>query len=212
MATAAATRPQIGTGDRLGLTLFFVVVLHVLFVFGFSFEAEDRPQPKQKLPGLEVTLVQSRTDKEIKDADFLAQASQEGGGNTKEKMRPTSPVAPVVPTSEAGEVREFVPETRAPSAPEPQQREILTAATSPRKISTNIAAPLVKKETQLTAAQLLSRSKEIARLSAEIDQSQRVFAQQPKRKYISARTREYRFASYEEAWRAKVEPSAKSIF
>ncbi len=212
MATVAATRPQIGTGDRLGLTVFFVVVLHSLFIFGFSFEAEDRPQPKQKLPGLEVTLVQSRTDKEIEDADFLAQASQEGGGDTEEKVRPTSPVAPVVPTGEAGEVREFVPETLAPSAPEPQQQEILTVAKSSRKIATNIAAPLVKKETQLTAAQLLSRSKEIARLSAEIDQSQRVFAHRPKRKYISARTREYRFASYEEAWRAKVERIGKINF
>jgi len=27
----------------------------------------------------------------------------------------------------------------------------------------------------------------------------------PRRQYVSARTREYRFASYEEAWRAKIE-------
>jgi len=212
MATLTATRPQIGSGDRLGLTIFFVTVLHSLVIFGLSFEGEDRPQPRQKLPGLEVTLVQSRTDKDIDDADFLAQASQEGGGDTEERVRPTSPVVPVVPDGEAGEVREFVPETRAPSAPKPQQQEILTAAKSSRKISTSIAAPLVKQQTQLTAAQLLSRSKEIARLSAEIDQSQRVFAHRPKRKFISARTKEYRFASYEEAWRAKVERIGKLNF
>jgi protein TonB len=58
----------------------------------------------------------------------------------------------------------------------------------------------------------LSRSKEIARLSAEIDQTQRVFAHRPKRKYISARTKEYKFASYEEAWRAKVERIGKINF
>ena len=51
----------------------------------------------------------------------------------------------------------------------------------------------------------MSRSKEIARLSAEIDQSRKMFSHRPKKKYISSRTKEYRFASYEEAWRAKVE-------
>lgn len=216
MTTARATRPpirpQVTTGDRLSLTIFFAVVLHSLIILGISFTTEDRSQPPQKLPGLEVTLVQSRTDKEIKDADFLAQASQEGGGDTEEKVRPTSEVAPVVPTGEVGEVKEFVPETQIATIPEPQRQELLTAAQSERKISAGVSAPQVQQEKRLTAAQLLSRSKEIARLSAEIDQTQRVFAHRPKRKYISARTQEYRYANYEEAWRAKVERIGKINF
>jgi protein TonB len=198
-------RPKVGTGDRLSLTIFFAVVLHSLIILGISFSGEDRSQPKQKLPGLEVTLVQSRTEKDIKDADFLAQASQEGGGDTEEKVRPSTEEVPVVPTGEAGEVREFVPETQIATQPEPQRQELLTAASSERKIAAGLNTPEVKQEQRLTAAQLLSRSKEIARLSAEIDQTQRVFAHRPKRKYISARTKEYKYASYEEAWRAKVE-------
>jgi protein TonB len=78
-------RPKIGTGDRLSLTIFFAIVLHSLIILGISFSNEDRTQPPQKLPGLEVTLVQSRADKVIKDADFLAQANQEGGGDTEER-------------------------------------------------------------------------------------------------------------------------------
>lgn len=205
-------RPKVTSGDRLSLTIFFAVVLHSLIILGISFSQEDRSQPKQKLPGLEVTLVQSRTDKEIKDADFLAQASQEGGGDTEEKVRPSTEVVPVVPTGEQGEVREFVPETRIATQPEPQRKQLLTAASSERKVSAGISAPELEQEQQLTAAQLLSRSKEIARLSAEIDQTQRVFAHRPKRKYISARTQEYRYASYEEAWRAKVERIGKINF
>ncbi len=198
-------RPKIGTGDRLSLTIFFAIVLHSLIILGISFSGEDRTQPPQKLPGLEVTLVQSRADKEIKDADFLAQANQEGGGDTEEKVRPSTEEVPVVPTGEVGEVREFVPDTRIATQPEPQHQEILTAASSERKIAAGLNAPQVKQKVNITAAQLLSRSKEIARLSAEIDQTQRVFAHRPKRKFISARTKEYKFASYEEAWRAKVE-------
>jgi protein TonB len=205
-------RPKIGTGDRLSLTIFFAVVVHSLIILGISFSGEDRNQPKQKLPGLEVTLVQSRTDKDIKDADFLAQASQEGGGDTEEKVRPATEEVPVVPTGETGEVSEFVPETRIATQPEPQRQELLTTASSERKIAAGLNTPEVKQEQHLTAAQLLSRSKEIARLSAEIDQTQRVFAHRPKRKYISARTKEYKFASYEEAWRAKVERIGKMNF
>ncbi len=213
MATAQATqthppvrppmRPKISTGDRLSLTIFFAIVLHSLIILGISFSGEDRAQPLQKLPGLEVTLVQSRSDKEIEDADFLAQANQEGGGDTEEKVRPSTQEVPVVPTGETGEVREFVPETKIATQSEQQQQELLTAANSERKVAAGLNTP--QHEQHLTAAQLLSRSKEIARLSAEIDQTQRVFAHRPKRKYISARTKEYKYASYEEAWRAKVE-------
>lgn len=205
-------RPNVSTGDRLSLTVFFAVILHSLIILGISFSQEDRSQPPEKLPGLEVTLVQSRTDKEIKDADFLAQASQEGGGDTEEKVRPSTEVVPVVPTGETGDVREFVPETQIATQPEPQRKQLLTAASSERKISAGVNAPELEQKQQITAAQLLSRSKEIARLSAEIDQTQRVFAHRPKRKYISARTKEYRYASYEEAWRAKVERIGKINF
>jgi len=213
MATVQATqtrpparppmRPKISTGDRLSLTVFFAIVLHSLIILGISFSGEDRAQPLQKLPGLEVTLVQSRSDKEIKDADFLAQANQEGGGDTEEKVRPSTQEVPVVPTGETGEVREFVPETKIATQSERQQQELLTTANSERKVAAGLNTP--QQEQHLTAAQLLSRSKEIARLSAEIDQTQRVFAHRPKRKYISARTKEYKYASYEESWRAKVE-------
>ncbi len=213
MATAQATqtrppsqppvRPKISTGDRLSLTVFIAIVLHSLIILGISFSGEDRAQPPQKLPGLEVTLVQSRSDKEIEDADFLAQANQEGGGDTEEKVRPSTQEVPVVPTGETGEIREFVPETKIATQPEPQHQGLLTSANSERKIAAGLNMP--QQEQSFTAAQLLSRSKEIARLSAEIDQTQRVFAHRPKRKYISARTKEYKYASYEEAWRTKVE-------
>ncbi len=204
MATLRATRPRVTSTDRLSLTVVLALILHGLIILGVSFSGEDRIKPPEKLPGLEVTLVQSRADEEPEDADFLAQANQEGGGNSEERVRPSTPVAPIVPTGEAGEVREFVPQTQMPSAPEQQRHELLTADVSERSLSAGINTPQMQ-EKPLNTAQLMSRSKEIARLSAEIDQNRQVFSHRPKKKYISSRTKEYRFASYEEAWRAKVE-------
>ncbi len=56
-----------------------------------------------------------------------------------------------------------------------------------------------------SAAALISNSFAIASLNAEINQRLQNKAKRPRRKYISASTREYKFASYMEAWRAKVE-------
>lgn len=204
MATLRATRPQVTAADRLSLTVVLALILHGLIILGISFSGEDRTKPPEKLPGLEVTLVQSRADKEPEEADFLAQANQEGGGNSEERVRPSTPVAPVVPTGKAGEVREFVPFTQMPSTPEEQRRELITAESSEHTVDAGLDTPQLKKK-QLTPAELMSRSKEIARLSAEIDQSRKAFSHQPRKKFITSRTREYRFASYEEAWRAKVE-------
>lgn len=56
-----------------------------------------------------------------------------------------------------------------------------------------------------TAAALISQSFAIASLSAEIDQKLEARAKRPRRKFISANTREFKYASYMDAWRAKVE-------
>ena len=45
----------------------------------------------------------------------------------------------------------------------------------------------------------------MARLAAEIERRQELMAKRPKRKFISASTREYEYAAYLRAWVAKVE-------
>ncbi|MFK8067731.1 MAG: TonB family protein [Gammaproteobacteria bacterium] len=56
-----------------------------------------------------------------------------------------------------------------------------------------------------SATELMSRSLSMASLSAEIDRRLEAKAKRPRRDFISASTREYKYASYMEAWRAKVE-------
>jgi protein TonB len=50
---------------------------------------------------------------------------------------------------------------------------------------------------------------EIASLSAEIRQRQAAYSGRERHKHISANTREYKYASYMDAWRAKVERIGK---
>ena len=49
------------------------------------------------------------------------------------------------------------------------------------------------------------RALAMAALKAEIERDLRAYAERPRRKWISASTREHKFAAYMEAWRRKVE-------
>ncbi|HEY5604086.1 MAG TPA: energy transducer TonB [Gammaproteobacteria bacterium] len=206
-ATPPRLAPNITSSDRLGLTIFFAIVVHSLIILGVSFSKYDHAKRPEKLPGLEITLVQTQTDKKIEDADFLAQASQEGGGDSQELEKSSSPADSAAPNSEIGEVAEVVPETEIATSPDPQRKEILTATrSSEHKIALQEASPdLPTQRKNLTSKQLLKQSKEMAQLSAEVDVARKVTSTQPKKKFITAQTKEYRFASYEEAWRKKVE-------
>jgi len=56
-----------------------------------------------------------------------------------------------------------------------------------------------------SAMTLLTNSFKIASLSAEIRRKLQAKAERPRRKFISASTKEYKYAAYMEAWRLKVE-------
>ena len=51
----------------------------------------------------------------------------------------------------------------------------------------------------------MTKSIQIARLEAQIDRDMDSYQKRPRRKFLGARTQEYRFARYIEDWRVKVE-------
>lgn len=204
----AASLPQasISNADRIGLTVFLALAVHAVVIFGVSFGLDEAAPPKS-LPTLEVTLVHTRSEEAPEEAEYLAQANQKGGGNVEEKVRPSSPVSNPQPSEEEGIAPDSRPEIASPPAPErPPEKEVLTA----RKAQSEVPSrPEVEDQPQSdapNAAQLFERSREMARLSAQIRESREAYAQRPRRTYVSgANAREFRFAAYMEAWRAKVE-------
>jgi len=56
-----------------------------------------------------------------------------------------------------------------------------------------------------TGDELVQKALEMARLEAQIDKNWDDYQKLPRRKFIGARTQEYRFAQYIEDWRVKVE-------
>jgi len=52
---------------------------------------------------------------------------------------------------------------------------------------------------------LAQTNQEIQQLTAELDLKMSAYAKRPRRKFVSAATQEYKYASYLDAWRKKVE-------
>jgi hypothetical protein len=85
---------RIGPEERLRVTLLFSAILHAIVILGVTFDYED---PAAYLPSLDVILVQSAAATKPDKADFLANASQQGGGESEESKRPRQPVTSPIP-------------------------------------------------------------------------------------------------------------------
>lgn len=204
---SSPTGPVIKADDRLGLTLFFAVVLHSLIILGVSFSQPEKKDPPEKLPGLEITLVQTKSDKDIEDADFLAQVNQEGSGRSEDADRPTNEVVPIIPTGEMGDVQEIVSEMVMPQASDPQQMQLLTVNQADIKmLSQDNKQDIDSPQQELTMAQIVSLSTKLAQQSAEINQLRKKYARMPTTLFPdAARTKAYKPAVYEEKFREKIE-------
>ena len=88
---------------------------------------------------------------------------------------------------------------------EAMQQQMLTQAKSEaaRPVANNATTP--QPEPVRTGADLASSALAMVKLEAEIARQMEEYNQRPRRKFIGARTQEYRFAQYVEDWRQKIE-------
>ena len=210
LSMAVAIQPEITPADRLGLTLCLAIILHAIIILGIAFKPEDEIKPRYD--SMEVILVQ-QSSKTEDETDILAQANQQGGGDVPQEIIPATPLPPPLPgeqlevvapleTQPSEPVIEANPETTVATPPAPaevtKQLNVEPAITKTAK-----KEPSAKPKPSATA--LLTNSFKIAAMNAEIERKLEAKAERPKRKFISASTREYKYAAYMEAWRAKVE-------
>lgn len=193
--------------DRLGLTVFVALAVHAIVILGISFDFEEL-LPEKNMPTMEITLVHSHSKEAPEEADYLAQANQKGGGNVEERVRPSSPLSNPMPTTEDG----LAPHSQLDFLPPPlekkeKQKEIIAAEKSPfvdQSQDFERDVPMQTKSKQ--AAQLYERSRQFARLRAEIQQLKQAYQKTPHHTYVTGiNAKQNRFASYIEAWRDKVE-------
>lgn len=152
---------------------------------------------------LDIILVNSKSAKKPTDAQALAQANLDGGGNTDENRRARTPLPPSARKQSGAELEQS---QRRVQELEAQQQRLMTQARSK-----TVAAPAPDNEAQpeptpgLSGRELAQSALAMARLEAEISKSVDEYNKRPRKKFIGTRTDEYRFAQYVEDWRQKVE-------
>ena len=189
---------------RLQVALLLSLLVHSLVV------AFVGVRPPSKLDAastpLIVSLVNARTEAAPKAPDILAQANLDGGGNTDADRRVKSPL-PVVKRPEPEPDVSVRRQRAEPRKQEPQPA--LTQSHEPAP-SVAIAQPKTPSEvrpepTTPSAADLLNASREMVQLEAQVSRSMEAYQKRPRRTFVGARAKEFRFARYIEDWRSKIE-------
>lgn len=185
--------------------LLVSVLLHAL-ILTVHFAAPALKSLPNPATYLEVVLVNSKSASKPVKADALAQANLDGGGNTEADRRAKSPLPNLDkphPDPALQQREQRVVEL------EQQARRLMTQVQSTHTVvqSPNTTQSPQQSETAVSpnATELVQRSLEAARLEAQISRNWDNYQKLPRRKFIGARTQEYRFARYVEDWRMKVE-------
>ena len=178
------------------------LAFHAVVLLGIGFVLDFKPLT-HPLETLDVVLVNWRSETKPDEADFLAQASQLGGGESQEATKPSQENTGASPGPAEGE------------DPLDQQEQMSSVADAAREqvLIENDQAEFTQQITSIeqpepplpSAALLMQESMTMAKLQPGIQRDRDSQSKLPRRKWISANTREYEFAAYMQAWVAKVE-------
>ena len=183
------------------MAILLSVIFHALVLFGINFKPPLAKLDNTATP-LEVVLVNSKSASKPRNADALAQANLDGGGNTDSNRRAKTPFPVPMEDKDADEA---VIATQKKEQLEQEAKDLMTAIGSGEVAQQAESQSEQLEQNPADATDLVQRSLEIARLEAQTARDYETYQKRPKRQFIGARTQEYRFARYVEDWRIKVE-------
>ncbi len=195
-------KPTITDHDRFGMTFFLATIFHGMVILGITFSV-SQPADSKTAPALDIILVQTRSPIDVEDADYLAQVSQQGGGNAEEKARPrelfSAPTLSDTPgIAKQTSVQQIQKQKRN------EQLALLTQKDAEYSINTEINP--VKAEDDSTVDKTnIDQNNQTARLAAEISNIIEEQASIEKTKYLNSSTKEFTPAKYMREWINRVE-------
>lgn len=189
------------------ITAFFItVMIHSAIIFGISFTMPD-PKKHKSSQTLDIVLVKTHTEEAPEDPDFLAQADQIGGGNVKEKTKPTSKNPGENPNK--GNALENKPKVAPKPVPKVVEKKSILSTQKPSKKKApkliKKKKPVPQKSPDLIADYVADLQQQIVDVEAELDEQNKMYAKRPKATYITASTRRTPDAMYLKAWTKKIE-------
>ena len=189
-------------GETLGVALVLALVIHALVITQLHFDWFDTGR-EGRAPSLDVILVDTASERAPDEADFLAQANQIGGGDNDEAERPTAP-----PLPEPMLVQDQGPDPDSGAPPKPIEAEPLPellASRSEQALPSRPEPEPTETEPVPDPAELLRQARALLQTSPDPMAYERTVPKRPRRKFVTANTREHLYAAYMRSWVAKVE-------
>jgi protein TonB len=189
--------------DRLPAMLFLAALIHGVLIIGIGFNPEASSDFANVI-SLEVTIV-ADTDQHIDrpdDAAYLAQANQQGGGNTTEQVRPAAPLQSAMPIDNEGRIDGSA--VLDAKVHERSADELLTTQNSAdRQIEID---PRSNPDTQISIAIAMESGSETTLPLPQEDQATMLIRDDdPRQLIISADTRDAVIAPYLDNWKRRIE-------
>ena len=188
----------------LAVSVAVSLLLHAMLLT-VHFRFPEAMHWKSAFQPLEVMLVNSKSRDRPERARALAQANLDGGGNSDARQRATSPL----PTTNPKDPGRDLAETRRRQRDlEAEQQRLLAQAREAHSSVPNETQgrnPAEEPTPQVSGRDMADRSLAMLHLQAQIARQTQAYQERPRKRFIGANTREYRFAQYEEDWRAKIE-------
>lgn len=197
----SAAGPKVSDGDRLGMTFFLAACLHGIVILGVTFSLT--PKADDSASTLDIILVQTSTPGEPDDASFLAQVSQQGGGQNEENVRPQDLFTAPNLTDDPGMALKTAHEQVNRQSTKRKQ-QLLLASTADFRFYSDELVDIDDEEYQrdMNNAQQASKA---ARLAQEINTRIETASASGKVKYLNSSTREFTPARYMRDWINRVE-------
>ncbi|MCH8059517.1 MAG: TonB family protein [Proteobacteria bacterium] len=196
--------------DRLPAMLFLAALMHGILIIGVTFNAEVFDRFANAI-SLEVTIV-ANPDQQIDrpdNAEYLAQASQQGRGNTQDQVRPSAPLESVSPVDNDGdEAGDSLVESTT------HERSSDQLVSTQREQDLRMAQDL-REDPQLdnsSAIALESGSEQTLPLPQDQDATLQIHDDDPRQLFISADTRESTIAAYLDKWKRRIEGVGDEYF
>lgn len=198
----APQRKRVTPAECVGIGLSAVAHIVVIFLLGFALP--DGGARKEK-PHLDVVIVNAKHKQAPRQAQALAQANMDGGGNTDTKNLPTTPLPPehVDLTGDA-----MIDASRRVESLEARQRALLAQAkaiAAVEQASNRRSDEQTQRDTPRQGSADEEKTRAMAKQEAVVDKLLTQYAQRPRKTVISPSTKESGFALYTIAWRKVVE-------
>lgn len=216
------------SGERLSFMLMFAIMLHAVLILAMNFTL---PENKNESHTMEITLARFDDIEAPDQADYIAQANQQGSGEAVDKHEPSTRERAIFESEsvqpQSAQAAQALNQSTLAQPPEPSANQQLPEDLTPvseqqsglEAVLTTSAERSEKRSEQDelkskqapatqtgTSTSMLSRSLEIASLQARLRQEQEQMARRPKvTRVTSASTLADKDALYHENWRRRIE-------